>query len=120
MAPVIRSLKAYVPSKDFELSKRFYSALGFNMTPGWGGTADFEINGCQFRLQNEYVKDWAENFMFVIEVDDLQAWYQLAQQVQAQAEFKKSVRITPPQIVDGVFTVLHVVDPTGVLLVFVQ
>ena len=118
--PAIKSLTPYVPAKDFELSKRFYTALGFTMTPGWGGTADFELNGYSLRLQEYYIKDWAENFMFLIEVDDVQAWYELAQQIQAQADFKKSVRITPPQVVDGRFLVLHVVDPSGVLLVFVQ
>ncbi len=118
--PAINSLTPYVPAKDFELSKRFYTALGFTMTPGWGGTADFELNGYSLRLQEYYIKDWAENFMFLIEVDDVQAWYELAQQIQAQADFKKSVRITPPQVVDGRFLVLHVVDPSGVLLVFVQ
>ena len=47
----IKDLKAYVPAKDFEKSKRFYQALGFNMSDGWGGTADFELNGYRFRLQ---------------------------------------------------------------------
>ncbi|CUQ67871.1 VOC family protein [Candidatus Nitrospira inopinata] len=62
----ITSLKPYVPSKDFELSKRFYTALGFTPSEGWGGTADFSLNGHTFRLQNYYVQDWANNFMFVI------------------------------------------------------
>ena len=53
-------------ARDFELSQKFYSALGFVMTEGWGGTADFELNGCAFRLQNYYVKDWADNFMFAL------------------------------------------------------
>ena len=47
-------------ARDFELSKRFYTALGFQMSPGWGGTADFQLNDCKFRLQDHYVKDWAE------------------------------------------------------------
>ncbi|UYN90686.1 MAG: hypothetical protein KIT08_05480 [Anaerolineales bacterium] len=58
--PAIKSLKSYVPARDFELSQRFYTALGFNKTPGWGGTVDFELNGFEFRLQDYYVKDWAE------------------------------------------------------------
>ena len=33
----IKSLKPYVPAKDFELSKQFYTALGFTMSEGWGG-----------------------------------------------------------------------------------
>ena len=65
MALTIRDLKVYIPAKDFELSKRFYTALGFEMSPGWGGTADFGLNGHRFRLQDYYVKDWANNFMVV-------------------------------------------------------
>ena len=38
MALNITNLKPYVPAKDFELSKRFYSALGFTMCEAWGGT----------------------------------------------------------------------------------
>jgi hypothetical protein len=35
MAPQIRDLKVYVPAKDFELSKRFYLAMGFTMSEGF-------------------------------------------------------------------------------------
>lgn len=53
MSPSIKDFKVYVPAKDFEESKRFYAALGFNMSEGWGGTtADFELNGNRFRLQD--------------------------------------------------------------------
>jgi hypothetical protein len=105
MALSIRDLKAYVPAKDFELSKRFYSALGFKMSEGWGGTADFELNGNRFRLQNYYVKDWAENFMMVMGVDDVEAWYQHARKI-AETDGFKNVCISPPEKVDD-SRVLH-------------
>lgn len=111
----IKDLKPYVPAKDFELSKRFYAALGFNMSEGWGGTADFELNGCTFRLQNYYVQDWANNFMFVIGVEDVEAWHQRAIELLNSNAFA-GMRVRPPEPVDNSL-VLHVVDPTGVLLV---
>jgi len=114
----IKSLKPYVPAKDFELSKRFYAALGFSMSAGWGGTADFALNGFAFRLQDYYVKDWANNFMFVIEVDDVEVWHQRALGLLKSGDFV-GMRVKPPEPVDD-STVLHVADPTGVLLVFVQ
>lgn len=113
--PTIRDLKAYVPAKDFETSKRFYSALGFTMSEGWGGTADFELNGWRFRLQNYYVVDWASNFMIVMRVDDVDAWHRLATEV---APAFTGVRVTEIEDV-GDSRVLHVVDPSGVLLIFV-
>jgi hypothetical protein len=118
MSLSIRDLKPYVPAKDFELSKRFYTALGFTSSEGWGGTVDFELNGNRFRLQDYYVKAWAENFMFVMGVDDVNAWYQHATNIANSGQFKH-MQVKPPEVVDDSL-VLHVVDPSGVLLVFVQ
>jgi len=119
MQASINSFKPYVPAKNFEMSKRFYTALGFTMSDGWGGTADFELDGYAFRLQDYYVKDWANNFMMVMGVDDVEAWHQLARQVAKSGEFA-GVRFKPPELVDDTWQVLHVWDPSGVLLVFVQ
>ena len=118
MTPTIKDFKVYMPAKDFEKSKRFYSAMGFAMTEGWGGTADFEMNGSRFRLQNYYVADWANNFMVVIGVDDVEAWHQHARKMAAGGEFA-GMRIQSPEKVDDSL-VLHIWDPSGVLLVFVQ
>lgn len=84
---------------------------------------DFKVympakDGHGFRLQDYYVKDWAENFMVVVEVDDVEAWHQRAREVADSGEFD-SIRIEPPEDVGGSM-VLHVIDPSGVLLVFVQ
>jgi predicted lactoylglutathione lyase len=114
----INDFKVYVPAKDFELSKQFYTSLGFTMSSGWGGTADFELSGRRFRLQNYFVKDWAENFMVVLPVDDVEAWHQHVRKITENGEFA-AVRVQSPESVDG-FLVLHVTDPSGVLLVFVQ
>lgn len=118
MGLTINDLKAYVPAKDFEMSKQFYVALGFNISVGWGGTADLELGGFSFRLQNYFVEDWANNFMVVMGVDDLEAWHQRALDVVQGGQFE-GARVKAPQRVDGSL-VLHVIDPSGVLLIFVQ
>lgn len=116
--PTISGLKAYVPAKNFQRSKEFYAGLGFTLTDGWGGTIDCEMNGNQFRLQDYYVKDWAENFMMVMYVDSVKEWHQHVVKVREDGQFSE-VRIKEPENVKE-FIVLHVVDPSGVLLVFVQ
>lgn len=118
MPLTIKSLKPYVPAKDYELSKRFYAALGFNASEGWGGTTDFELNGFAFRLQNYYVQEWADNFMFVISVEDVDAWHRRAVELLDSHAFA-GMRVQPPAPVDDAL-VLHVFDPTGVLMIFVQ
>src|SRR3954465_5150182 len=87
MSLSINHFKVYMPAKDFELSKRFYSALGFTMSEGWGGTADFELGGHRFRLQNYHVPDWGDNFMMVMGADDVDAWHRLASDVARDPAF---------------------------------
>ncbi|MEJ7746647.1 MAG: hypothetical protein WKF61_07815 [Luteimonas sp.] len=70
-------------------------------------------SGCRI-----HVKDWADNFMVAIGVDDVEAWHRKARTIADSGEFG-DVRIKPPEVV-GDSLVLHVMDPSGVLLVFVQ
>ena len=114
----INDLKVYTPAKDFELSKRFYSALGFELTDAWGGAVDCRLGGAQFRLQNYYIKDWANNFMMLFGVDDVQAWYEHAKVVIDRGDFG-SARVSEPETAGG-SQILHVVDPSGVLLIFAE
>ncbi len=118
MTQSINNFKVYLPAKDFEQSKRFYSALGFSMTEGWGGTADFELSGHSFRLQDFYVEDWANNFMIAVSVNDMGAWHRRIQEIESSQEFA-SIRFKPPEPVDASM-VMHIWDPSGVLLVLIQ
>jgi len=117
MALTINSLKVYTPAKDFDESKRFYAALGFELTEAWGGSFDCKLGGAEFRLQNYYVKEWANNFMMLFNVEDVQAWYERARKVISTGNF--TARVSEPEIV-GDTTICHVVDPSGVLLIFID
>ena len=114
----IIDLKVYTPAKDFEESKRFFRELGFTLTDAWGGTMDCELGGASFRLQNFYVKDWAENFMMRFDVDDVHAWYDHVKKMVATGRYK-DVRVGPPEKT-GDTLILHVWDPSGILLIFIQ
>ena len=118
MSLTVKELVVYTPAKDFEVSKRFYAALGFALTEAWGGTMDCRLGGAAFRLQDYYVKDWANNFMMKLDVDDVEPWYERCQKVIATGEFGDA-RVSPPESVDDA-KVLHVIDPSGILLVFVS
>lgn len=117
MQRTIKDLLIYTPAKNFEESKRFYTALGFELTPGWGGAADFRLGGSAFRLQNYYVKDWAENFMMKFDVDDLNGWFEFAKDVIENGNFD-GVKISEPEMA-GDSPIFHIWDPSGVLLIFV-
>lgn len=118
MAPTIKELAVYTPAEDFEVSKAFYTALGFELTEGWGGTMDCRLGRAVFRLQNYYVKDWAENFMMKFDVDDLLAWHEHAKKVIDGGNFSNA-RYDEPEN-HGDTKIFHVWDPCGVLLIFIQ
>ncbi len=73
------SLEPFVPSgSNFEGSKQFFQELGFNINWDAGDYIGFERDGCKFILQKYDNKEFAENFMLSVKVDDVQ-------------EFRKSV-----------------------------
>ena len=115
--PTITQLVVYKPAANFEVSKAFYSALGFTLTEGWGGTMDCSLGAATFRLQNYYVKDWAENFMMKFDVLSVKEWYEFAKPIIEQGNFDHA-RIAPPEMA-GDTPIMHIWDPCGVLLIFI-
>ena len=119
MNPTINELVVYTPAEDFAISKRFYAALGFELTEAWGGSFDCRLGNALFRLQNYYVKDWANNFMLQFDVDDANEWYEHVKPIVDSGEFGDA-RVTLPEAVTGDTIITHVTDPSGVLLIFIQ
>jgi hypothetical protein len=114
----IIDLKTYVPAQDFEESKRFYKELGFELTEAWGGNVDCKFGNAQFRLQNYYVKTWAENFMLQFSVKSARAWYEHVKPIVDSGRYK-NIRVSEPETVEGAI-ITHVWDPCGVLLIFIE
>jgi hypothetical protein len=114
----INELVVYVPAENFEISKGFYAALGFEMTEGWGGTMDCKLGGAKFRLQNYYNKDWAENFMMLLPVSDIEGWHAHAKKVVDEGDFGHARYDKAIEAV-GDTKIFHVWDPCGVLLIFI-
>jgi len=71
----ITEIKAFVPSKNFALSKQFYKDLGFTMASEGGGIAYFHFDHVSFLLQDFCAEAFAENFMMHILVEDVDAWW---------------------------------------------
>jgi hypothetical protein len=114
----VKELKVYVPAEDIALSKQFYSELGFQLTEAWGGTFDCRLGGAVFRLQNYFVRDWANNMMLQFDVQDARAWYEHARPIVKGGRYERA-RISEPEEVGGAI-VTHIWDPCGVLLIFIQ
>lgn len=110
----VLNIIAFVPAKDYALSRRFYADLGF--TEKWGGDDACEMvrDGFSFILQNYYVKDHAENFMMGMGVDDADTWWEHIQSAGLKEKYGLGIANPPTQQPWGL-RVLYLTDPTGVL-----
>jgi hypothetical protein len=71
-----RAIRPFLPGgKDFALSKRFYLALGFQLEFEAESIAGFVCDSGGFLIQDYYAKEWAENCMMQLLVEDLDAWW---------------------------------------------
>ena len=68
-------VRPFLPSRDIELSTKFYEAVGFHKLLHAGDVAIFRAGSGGFILQRRYQKDWAENCMMQLMVDDLDRWW---------------------------------------------
>lgn len=109
----ITEIKAFVPAKDFEISKQFYKDLGFTMASEGGGVAYFHFEHVSFLLQDFCVASLAENFMMHILVEDVDAW---RNHVQASGVASKyGVRVTEIESQPWRMRDFCLSDPSGVL-----
>jgi predicted enzyme related to lactoylglutathione lyase len=105
--------RPFLPARDFELSKRFYEALGFAKLLD-GDVAIFELGSSGFILQRHFQKEWAENFMMQLMVDDLDAWWSHISALDLPGKFS----VPPPQapaMQPWGLRIAYVIDPSGVL-----
>ena len=69
-------LKPFVPARDFALSRRFYTDLGFTEASEVGGVAYFRHDDASFLLQDFYDKGLADNLMLHLLVESVDAWHE--------------------------------------------
>lgn len=110
--------RPFLPTKDLALSKRFYQALGFETILD-DEVVIMQVGSGSFILQAYYKKEWAENFMMQLLVDDLDAWWERIVALDLPGTFG----VQPPRapaIQPWGLRVAYVIDPAGVLWHFAQ
>jgi len=106
-------LKAFVPAKDFELSKRFYQDVGFTLASDTEGVAYLHHGDVSFLLQNFYEESLAKNLMMHLLVEDVQSWWDRLQEVGISAKY--GVRIGNIELQPWAMRDFVLFDPSGVL-----
>lgn len=109
----VTEIKAFVPAKQFALSKQFYLDLGISMASEGGGVAYFHIGDASFLLQDFCAENLAENFMMHLLVQDVDAWWQ--QIAQSGIVQKYAVKLSPIQLQPWGMRDFCIADPSGVL-----
>lgn len=108
-----KSIRPFIGSNDFELSRSFYRDLGFEEVVLSAGMSVFKSGAQAFYLQNAYVKDWVDNTMVFMEVDDVDRFWIELTALNITGKYP-TVRLIPPRTLDwGKECFVH--DPSGIL-----
>lgn len=105
--------RPFLPTKDFDVSKAFYEALGFEKVFD-GEVAIFRIGATGFILQRYYQREWAGNFMMQLVVDDVDGWWEHICTLDLAGQFGVPAPRAPEMQPWGIREAF-VVDPCGVL-----
>jgi catechol 2,3-dioxygenase-like lactoylglutathione lyase family enzyme len=112
----VSDIRPFIPARDFALSKRFYTALGWETRDVGPGLALVQLGDQQhFYIQDYYLKDVAENSVLHVTIEDAQAWHAHVSSLLSDAMFADA-RVQPPSRQAYGASVVFVHDPTGVLL----
>jgi len=112
------SIRPFIGAKDFELSRNFYRDLGFEERILFPDMSLFKTDQTGFYLQNTYVKDWIDNSMIFLEVDDVDRYWKELLTLDLTTKYQ-GVKLTPVQKYDwGKECFMH--DPSGILWHFGQ
>lgn len=83
----VTDIKAFIPSKDYELSKSFYSEIGFDSEYVSDDLTLFQNGDCLFFLQRFYDEALASNFMLQICVSDINEAFRLCSESTLKQKF---------------------------------
>ena len=112
------SLEPFVPSgKDYEASKDLFVELGFRISWNAGDYVGFERDGCKFILQKYDNRQFAENFMLSVHVDDIEEFSAALKEKQLAEKFGVKVGKIGSQPYGKE---LNIIDLAGVCWHFVE
>lgn len=108
-----KSIRPFIGAKDFEISRAFYRDLGFEENLHAPDFAVFHSGSLTFYLQAYYVKDWVDNTMVFMEVENLDQFYADLVALNLPGKYD-GVRVVPIRTMDwGRECFVH--DPSGIL-----
>jgi catechol 2,3-dioxygenase-like lactoylglutathione lyase family enzyme len=108
-----KSIRPFIGAKDFNISRNFYRDLGFEETVITHNMSVFKTGELAFYLQDADVKDWIDNTMIFLEVEDVDFYWNQLAALNLPAKYK-GAKLSPIKTdYWGRECFLH--DPSGIL-----
>ncbi len=108
-----RSIRPFIGSSDFGVSRAFYRDLGFEESVISGNMSLFRQDGTAFYLQDYFVQDWISNTMMLLEVQDADRFWQYLTGLDLPSKYP-GTRLIPVKRNDWGDECM-LIDPAGVL-----
>ncbi len=108
-----KSIRPFIGSKNYTESRLFYKELGFNESVLSSNMSYFSTANFGFYLQDAYVKDWIDNTMVFMEVEDVEEFWESLKALHLNEKYP-TAKLVPIRYLDwGKECFLH--DPSGIL-----
>ncbi len=108
-----KSIRPFIGAKNYVISQNFYRDLGFKEVVLSSSMSYFDSNGFGFYLQNAFVKDWIDNTMVFMELENVKEFWEELIKLELPSKYE-TVKIVPVKVLDwGKECFVH--DPSGVL-----
>ncbi|QQQ28826.1 VOC family protein [Chryseobacterium indoltheticum] len=109
----IKSIRPFIGAKDFAVSRAFYRDLGFDEVEIDPKFSVFKKGDFAFYLQDYYSKEWIENTMIFLEIENVDLYWEELVSLNLKEKYD-SIRLVPTKTeVWGKECFL--LDPAGVL-----
>ncbi len=107
------SIRPFIGAKDFNASRRFYSDIGFQENILMPNLSVFHNGKISFYLQDYYAKEWVDNTMVFVEVENVDSFWEELNSLDLPAKYS-TVKLVPIKRLDwGSECFVH--DPSGIL-----
>ena len=107
------SIRPFIGAKNFAESQSFYNDFGFEEIILSHNMSVFAKDKCSFYLQDAYVKEWIDNSMIFLEVENVERYWEEVIALDLPNKYK-TVRLVPiRKEAWGKECFVH--DPSGVL-----
>ncbi|MFV8343875.1 glyoxalase [Flavobacterium sp. XS2P39] len=108
-----KSIRPFIGVKDYKLSRDFYLDLGFNEIILSPNMSYFNTDGLGFYLQDAYVKEWIDNTMVFMEVENVTRFWNELLELELTVKYENVKLVPVRELAWGKECFLH--DPSGIL-----